>query len=61
MNPPPEYLAERLQLWDKLKKEHNDWILKQDQKDITITLPDGKQIPGKSWKTTPYEVAAGIR
>ncbi|CAD5117678.1 DgyrCDS6428 [Dimorphilus gyrociliatus] len=60
MNPPPEYLSERLQLWDRLKKEHDEWILKQDQKDITVTLPDGKQIPGKSWKTTPYEVAASI-
>ena len=25
-----------------------------------ITLPDGKQIEGQSWKTTPYEVALGI-
>lgn len=60
MNPPPEYLAERLQLWDKLKKEYDNWVLNQERKDITITLPDGKKIPGKSWQTTPYDVAAGI-
>ena len=28
---------------------------------IKITLPDGKEVDGLSWKTTPYEVAQGIR
>ena len=25
-----------------------------------MTLPDGKQVAGESWRTTPYDVAAGI-
>jgi hypothetical protein len=24
-------------------------------------LPDGKQVDGLAWETTPYEVAKGIR
>merc|ERR1712106_1172335 len=24
------------------------------------TLPDGKTVPGQSWRTTPYDIAAGI-
>ncbi|EDO31194.1 predicted protein, partial [Nematostella vectensis] len=27
---------------------------------IKITLPDGKEIEGLSWKTTPYEIACSI-
>ena len=25
-----------------------------------ITLPDGKEVPGESWTTTPYDVALTI-
>ena len=28
---------------------------------IKITLPDGKEVEGQSWRTTPYEIAQGIR
>ena len=28
---------------------------------IKITLPDGKEVDGKAWQTTPYEIAASIR
>ncbi len=27
---------------------------------ISVTLPDGKQVAGESWRTTPYDVALGI-
>lgn len=32
----------------------------QPREPITITLPDGKQVEGKSWETTPYDIARGI-
>ncbi len=32
-----------------------------ENKPIKVTLPDGNQIDGVAWKTTPYEVAASIR
>lgn len=61
MNPPAEFLAKRLELWDKLKKEYDEFIASQPNTPIKITLPDGKQVDGECWKTTPYDVARGIR
>lgn len=28
---------------------------------IKVTLPDGKVVDGESWRTTPFEIARGIR
>ena len=61
LDPPPEFFATRQKLWDQLKKEQDDWVAAQPVKPIKITLPDGKVVEGESWKTTPYEVAHGIR
>lgn len=32
----------------------------QPREPITVTLPDGKEVSGTSWETTPMEVARGI-
>ena len=61
LEPPPEFIAKREELWAKLKKERDDWVAAQSPQPIKITLPDGKVVDGESWKTTPYGVAAGIR
>jgi len=60
LKPPPEFIASRLEMWDRLKAERDVWLAAQTQVDITVTLPDGKTVPGQSWKTTPYDVACGI-
>lgn len=60
MVPPPEFLAYRLQMWDKLKKEYDDFVASQPKTPIKISLPDGKQVDGECWKTTPYDIAKGI-
>merc|ERR1719402_1398904 len=60
MNPPPSFLADRLAMWDRLKAERDEWLAQQVQEDITVTLPDGKTVEGQTWRTTPYDVAAGI-
>lgn len=60
LNPPPNFIAERLALWDRLKAEREEFLAAQVPQDIVVTLPDGKQVPGQSWRTTPYEVAKGI-
>merc|ERR1712223_165618 len=57
---PPEFISDRLQIWDRLKAENDARIAALPRVSITITLPDGKEIPATSWETTPYEVAAGI-
>ncbi|XP_037025181.1 threonine--tRNA ligase 1, cytoplasmic isoform X2 [Bradysia coprophila] len=58
--PLPSYIADRQVLWDKLKKQYDDEVAAKTRDPITITLPDGKTVDGKSWDTTPYSVAAGI-
>ena len=60
MDPPPEFIAERLVMFDRLKAERDAWLAAKTPEDITITLPDGKTVPGQSWRTTPYDVACGI-
>merc|ERR1711981_828971 len=57
---PPSFISDRLVLWDKLKAERETWLAAQPRDPITITLPDGKEVAGTSWSTTPYEVASGI-
>lgn len=64
LNPQPQYIEDRLVMYNKLKAEHDALIAKRaemESKPIKITLPDGKVVDGESWKTTPYQVACGIR
>lgn len=64
MSPPPGYIQERLELYTKLKAEHEAVMAERAAKDshaIKVTLPDGKVVDALSWKTTPYQVACGIR
>ena len=61
LNPPPDYIAYRIKIWEELKAKYHAHAASQPQTDISITLPDGKILSGKSWKTTPNEIAQGIR
>ncbi|CAF2400450.1 unnamed protein product [Rotaria sp. Silwood2] len=60
LNPPPDYIPNRIKVWEELKTKYQNYVAAQPQVDITITLPDGKKLPGKAWKTTPNEIAQGI-
>lgn len=60
ITPPPEFIAERQALWDRLKVERDEWLATQTPEPIVITLPDGKKVDAESWRTTPYDVAMGI-
>ncbi|XP_078711030.1 threonine--tRNA ligase 1, cytoplasmic isoform X2 [Lampetra fluviatilis] len=63
LNPWPVYIQERIGLYDKLKAAHDALLLERatnQSKPITVTLPDGKTVEAESWKTTPYQLAAGI-
>ncbi|KAM4749501.1 threonine--tRNA ligase 2, cytoplasmic-like isoform 2-T2 [Rhinophrynus dorsalis] len=59
----PVFIKDRLQLYDILKREHDALLADRaanQSKPIKITLANGKVIDGESWKTTGYQVAAGI-
>uniref|UniRef100_A0A8D9EQA3 threonine--tRNA ligase n=1 Tax=Cacopsylla melanoneura TaxID=428564 RepID=A0A8D9EQA3_9HEMI len=60
LKPWPSYIQERISLWDKLKAQYDADVAAKTPEEITITLPDGKAVPAQSWRTTPYDVAAGI-
>lgn len=64
LSPPPQYIDERLDLYKKLKAEHDALMAERAASSsvaIKVTLPDGKVVDAFSWKTTPYELASGIR
>lgn len=64
LNPQPQYIEDRLVLYNKLKAEHDALLAERaerESKPIKITLPDGKVVDGESWRSTPYKVACGIR
>ncbi|XP_006874592.1 PREDICTED: probable threonine--tRNA ligase 2, cytoplasmic isoform X2 [Chrysochloris asiatica] len=61
----PDYIKERLKLFEVLKKDHQLLLAICDKKEttsntITVRVADGKTVQGKVWKTTPYQVAAEI-
>ena len=60
LTPPPKYLSERLELWDKLKAAADAELASKERKPITVTLPDGKTVEGTSYETTPMEIVKGI-
>ncbi|KAG8307846.1 Threonine--tRNA ligase 1, cytoplasmic [Homalodisca vitripennis] len=47
-------------MWDRLKVQYAEELARKVPEDITVTLPDGKELPAQSWRTTPYEIAMGI-
>ncbi|XP_038276435.1 threonine--tRNA ligase 2, cytoplasmic isoform X1 [Dermochelys coriacea] len=59
----PSFIEDRLKLYETLKKEHDALLAYRaanQSKPIKVILTDGKVIEGESWKTTPYQLAAGI-
>ncbi|KAI0833986.1 threonyl-tRNA synthetase [Hypoxylon sp. FL0890] len=60
MNPPPDFLKTRLELFDRLKKQYDEDTAKKPREQITITLPDGSVKIGTSWETTPGDIAKSV-
>ncbi|XP_047593760.1 threonine--tRNA ligase 2, cytoplasmic isoform X1 [Lutra lutra] len=61
----PDFVKERLKLFEILKKDHQLPFAVTDKKGntnnvITVRVADGKTVKGEFWKTTPYQVAAEI-
>uniref|UniRef100_A0A0B7AL01 threonine--tRNA ligase n=1 Tax=Arion vulgaris TaxID=1028688 RepID=A0A0B7AL01_9EUPU len=58
--PLPAFIEHRQKLWDKLKKEKDDWIATQNRVPIKVILPDWSVKDGQAWDTTPYDIALSI-
>uniref|UniRef100_A0A7N8YQX1 threonine--tRNA ligase n=1 Tax=Mastacembelus armatus TaxID=205130 RepID=A0A7N8YQX1_9TELE len=62
LKPWPGYIADRLSLYEELKRESDALLAKKaaDSKPISVELPDGQKVSGKAWVTTPYQLACDI-
>jgi threonyl-tRNA synthetase len=60
VSPAPEYLAHRMKMFDELKVKYDAIIAAEPRNPIRITLPDGRQMDGVSWETTPLQIAKMI-
>eukprot|EP00128_Syssomonas_multiformis_P005315 Colp12_sorted_trinity150504_noHs@25081 len=56
----PEYIEHRIKMYDELRAKYLAELEAKPKDPIKVTLPDGKVVEGLSWKTTPYDIAAGI-
>ncbi|KAF9159010.1 threonyl-tRNA synthetase [Actinomortierella ambigua] len=60
VSPPPEYLAHRIAMFDKLKKIADEEDAAQARVPISITMPDGSIREGTAWETSPMDIAKAI-
>eukprot|EP01063_Lacrimia_lanifica_P014850 TRINITY_DN2141_c0_g1_i1.p2 TRINITY_DN2141_c0_g1~~TRINITY_DN2141_c0_g1_i1.p2 ORF type:complete len:848 (+),score=413.45 TRINITY_DN2141_c0_g1_i1:121-2544(+) len=57
--PGPEFWDARIEMFERLyNKQCEEWAAKSE--DITVTLLDGKTKEGKSWVSTPQDIAKSI-
>ncbi|KAM8957751.1 threonine--tRNA ligase 2, cytoplasmic [Lycaon pictus] len=64
-NNQPDFVKERLKLYETLKKDYQLLFALNDKKGntsnvITVRMAGGKTVEGEVWTTTPYQVAAEI-
>ncbi|KZV99984.1 threonyl-tRNA synthetase [Exidia glandulosa HHB12029] len=60
MAPPPSFFDHRIQMFDRLKAEHEEWVKAQPRQEITVEMPDGSVRKGTSWETSPMSIAKEI-
>ncbi|KAH3667865.1 hypothetical protein WICMUC_005265 [Wickerhamomyces mucosus] len=60
LDPQPDFIEERIQFFDKLKGEYDDFVASQSRNVIKITLKDGSIKEGQAWDTTPFKIAQDI-
>ncbi|KAF7291113.1 AA-TRNA-LIGASE-II domain-containing protein [Mycena indigotica] len=60
LQPPPDFFQHRIQLFDKLKAEYDEFVQAQPREEIVITMLDGSQRKGTSWETSPMNIAKEI-
>lgn len=65
--PNPEWLKDRVSVYDKIKARRQEELSSKKPVDITVTMPDGKVMTAgkdganfQAWKTTPFDVAVAI-
>ncbi|EKM78406.1 hypothetical protein AGABI1DRAFT_60603 [Agaricus bisporus var. burnettii JB137-S8] len=57
LQPPPDFFDHRIKMFDELKVKYDAFVAAQPREEITITLLDGSERKGKSWETSPLDIA----
>ncbi|KAJ3100474.1 threonyl-tRNA synthetase [Phlyctochytrium planicorne] len=57
VSPRPDYVQHRIDIFDDLYAKYQEELAAKPRVDIKITLPDGREMSGKSWETTPMDIA----
>lgn len=60
LDPQPDFVQERIEFFEKLQKEYNEYVEAQPKSSIKITLKDGTIKEGKAWETSPFQIASEI-
>ncbi|KAI8835686.1 hypothetical protein BJ741DRAFT_665239 [Chytriomyces cf. hyalinus JEL632] len=55
--PRPDYIQHRLDMFDELKAIYDTEIAAKPRVPIKVTLPDGRDMDGTAWETTPMDIA----
>ena len=56
----PEWIAKRLAVLERIKERNAAAMAGLSKPAIVVTLPDGKQLDGTAWETSPLAIAEGI-
>lgn len=60
LDPQPQFIEERIELFEKLQKEYNDKVAAAPRNPLKIVLKDGSVKEATSWETTPMDIAKEI-
>ena len=60
LSPPPAYVAHRIQMYDGIKAKRDAELKSKERTPIKVTLRDGKELDGRAWETTPFNIAESL-
>ncbi|QLQ80618.1 hypothetical protein HG537_0D06190 [Torulaspora globosa] len=60
LDPLPEFVDERIELFEKLQKQYNEKVASMPRVPLKIVLKDGSIKEATAWETTPMDIAREI-
>ena len=60
IQPSPPWIQERLALVESIKRRNAAEMEQVPRPAVMITLPDGKEMPGVAWETSPLDIAGAL-
>lgn len=60
LDPQPQFIDERIKLFDELKSEYDSFVASQERVPIKVTLKDGTVKEATAWESSPFGLAKDI-